>query len=149
EETAKKLHDQLVADPSKFADLAKEQSIDKTSGAKGGDLGMFGQSRMVPEFEAAAFALKPGQLSDVVKTQYGYHISLVTARKEGERKPVDQEKEQIKTPLRNKQLQEAMQTKFDGLKKAANVKIDEDALAKITPPPAPTGGLVAPMGGGH
>jgi peptidyl-prolyl cis-trans isomerase C len=149
EQTAKKLHDQLAADPSKFADVAKEQSIDKTSGAKGGDLGTFAQGRMVPEFEAAAFALQPGQLSDVVKTQYGYHIILVTERKEGERKSFDQVKEQIKTTLRNKQLQDAMQAKFDGLKKAANVKIDEEALAKITPPPAPTGGAVAPMGAGH
>ena len=46
---------------AKFADMAKEQSIDKTSGAKGGDLGKFGQGRMVPEFERAAFALKPGR----------------------------------------------------------------------------------------
>jgi len=145
EPTARKLHDQLVADPSKFAEVAKEQSIDKTSGAKGGDLGTFSQGRMVPEFEAVAFALKPGQMSDIVKTQYGYHIILVTERQEGERKPFDQVKEQIKTMLRNRQLQNTMQTKFDGLKQAANVKIDDAALAKITPPPAPTG--AAPMGG--
>ncbi|HKA30928.1 MAG TPA: peptidylprolyl isomerase, partial [Candidatus Binatia bacterium] len=137
--------DQLVADPSKFAEVAKEQSIDKTSGAKGGDLGTFSQGRMVPEFEAVAFALKPGQMSDIVKTQYGYHIILVTERQEGERKPFDQVKEQIKTMLRNRQLQNTMQTKFDGLKQAANVKIDDAALAKITPPAAPTG--AAPMGG--
>jgi peptidyl-prolyl cis-trans isomerase C len=150
EATAKKLHDQLVADPSKFAQVAKEQSVDKASGAKGGDLGTFGQGRMVPEFEAVAFALKPGQLSDVVKTQYGYHIILVTDRQEGERKPFDQVKEQIKTMLRNRQLQDAMQAKFDGLKQAANVKIDETALAKITPPPAPTGAMPSmPLPTGH
>jgi parvulin-like peptidyl-prolyl isomerase len=74
----------------------------------------------------------------------------VTDRQEGERKPFDQVKEQIKTMLRNRQLQEAMQTKFDGLKQAANVKIDEAALAKITPPPAPTGAMPSmPLPSGH
>jgi len=150
EDTAKRLHAQLVADPSKFAELAKQESIDKTSGAKGGDLGKFGQGRMVPDFERVAFSLKPGQLSDPVKTQYGWHIILVSEREEGERKPFDQVKEQIKTALRNKQLQDAVQAKFDALKKSANLKIDDAALAKVTPPPAPTGGPgVMPMGGGH
>jgi peptidyl-prolyl cis-trans isomerase C len=149
EETAKRLHAELVADPSKFADIAKQESIDKTSGAKGGDLGKFGQGRMVPEFERVAFSLKPGQLSDPVKTQYGWHIILVTDRQEGERKPFDQVKEQIKTTLRNKRLQDAVQAKFDALKKAANLKIDDAALAKVTPPPAPTGAANPMSMGGH
>ena len=150
EDVAKQLRAELVADPSKFADKAKELSIDKTSGAKGGDLGKFGQGRMVPEFERAAFALEPGEISEPVKTQYGWHIILLGERDEGERKPFDQVKEQIKTTLRNKQLQDNIQAKFDSLKKTANVQIDEAALAKVTPPPAPSGapGLPA-MGGGH
>src|SRR5690606_6797368 len=93
EAEAKMIRDQLIADPSKFAEIAREKSTDKTSGAKGGDLGKFGQGRMVPEFEAAAFALEPNTISDVVKTQYGYHIILVTEREEGERRPFDQVKE--------------------------------------------------------
>jgi peptidyl-prolyl cis-trans isomerase C len=149
EDTAKRLHAQLVADPSKFAELAKQESIDKTSGAKGGDLGKFGQGRMVPDFERVAFSLKPGQLSDPVKTQYGWHIILVSEREEGERKPFDQVKEQIKTSLRNKQLQDAVQAKFDALKKSANLQIDDAALAKVTPPPAPTGGPGVMSLGGH
>ena len=149
EETAKRLHAQLVADPSKFADLAKQESTDKTSGAKGGDLGKFGQGRMVPDFERVAFSLKPGQLSDPVKTQYGWHLILVTEREEGERKPFDQVKEQIKTTLRNKQLQDAVQAKFDALKKSANLQIDDAALAKVTPPPAPPGSPNPMSMGGH
>jgi peptidyl-prolyl cis-trans isomerase C len=149
EETAKRLHAQLVADPSKFADVAKQESTDKTSGAKGGDLGKFGQGRMVPEFERVAFSLKPGQLSEPVKTQYGWHLILVSEREEGERKPFDQVKEQIKTTLRNKQLQDAVQAKFDSLKKSANLQIDDAALAKITPPPAPPGAPGTMSMGGH
>ncbi len=150
EDAARKLRAELAADPKKFADKAKELSIDKTSGAKGGELGKFGQGRMVPDFERVAFSLKPGELSEPVKTQYGWHIILVAEREDGERKPLDQVKEQIKTTMRNKQLQEAVQTRFDALKTAANVKIDEAALAKVTPPPAPTGaGAMPMMGGAH
>jgi peptidyl-prolyl cis-trans isomerase C len=150
EDVARKLHAELVANPKAFAEKAKELSIDKTSGAKGGDLGKFGQGRMVPEFERAAFGLKPGQISEPVKTQYGWHIIMVTERDEGERKPFDQVKDQIKTTLRNKQLQDSVQEKFAALKKAANVQIDDAALAKVTPPPAPTGaGMGMFTGGGH
>ncbi len=79
---AEELHNQLKSVNSKqlptlFKKLASENSI-CSSAKKGGDLGQFGRGKMVKEFEKAAFALQPGQMSGLVKTQFGYHIILRT-----------------------------------------------------------------------
>jgi len=142
EDTARQLLAEVKAHPEKFADLAREKSTDTVSGRKGGDLGTFSPGRMVPEFDKVAFALHPGEISDVVKTQYGYHIIMVSERKDGEPKPFDQVKEQIRAALRNKTIQEQVQGHLDELKKSADLKVDENALARITPPaPAPPAAL--------
>jgi peptidyl-prolyl cis-trans isomerase C len=146
EKEAKDILAQLRANPEKFADLAREKSADTTSAKKGGDLGMFGQGRMVPDFERVAFTLKQGEISDVVKTQYGYHIITVIERKEGEAKPFDQVKEQIRATMRNKGLQDQVQGQFDKLKKDADLKIDDEALARVVMPPPSAGTPVQSMG---
>jgi parvulin-like peptidyl-prolyl isomerase len=69
---ALKLAEELKLGAS-FSELAKKYST-CPSGKRGGDLGQFGRGQMVKEFEQVAFALKPGQVSDPVKTQFGYHI---------------------------------------------------------------------------
>lgn len=58
----------------KFSELAKELSIDRGSGKRGGDLGYFGRGMMVKPFEQAAFSLSIGQISEPVKSEFGYHI---------------------------------------------------------------------------
>ena len=58
----------------KFAEIAKELSLDTGSGKRGGELGYFGRGKMVKPFEAAAFKLAVGETSEPVKTEYGYHV---------------------------------------------------------------------------
>ena len=149
EETARAILAEVKANPEKFADIAREKSTDAVSARKGGDLGTFGPGRMVPDFERVAFALKPGEMSDVVKTQYGYHIILINERKEGEQKPFDQVKEQIRATLRNRGMQDQVQGHFDQLKKDADLKVDEEALARLKPPGVTPGQPPPPGPGGH
>jgi parvulin-like peptidyl-prolyl isomerase len=80
---AKKKAEDVLAQVNKnsdqFAELAKKYSQDEQTASQGGDLGTFGKDKMVPEFEKAAFALQPGQISGLVKTDYGYHIIKVNS----------------------------------------------------------------------
>ncbi len=89
-----------------FAKVAKELSKDPGSGAEGGDLGFFTQDRMVPEFAAAAFALKPGDLSAPVKTQFGWHVIKLEERRQRPLPAFDQIKDRVAQSLAARAQQE-------------------------------------------
>lgn len=152
EELADDLRSKLGEAPDSFEELAKEHSVDTASARKGGDLGFFGHGRMVPEFEAAAFALRePGDLSAVVKTQYGYHIIKLEERREGQGKPLDQVREQIRSSLRHEAVQKRTQEHYEDLKKEAAIQIDTEVVERTAanlPEPSP-GSKPAHGGGGH
>jgi parvulin-like peptidyl-prolyl isomerase len=78
---AEKILAEVKAHPEKFSEIAQKNSDDPGSAEKGGDLSFFKKGDMVPEFSKVAFSLKPGTVSEIVKTQYGFHIIKVTDRK--------------------------------------------------------------------
>jgi peptidyl-prolyl cis-trans isomerase D len=92
-----------------FGALAKKYSEDEGSKDKGGDLSFFGHGQMVPEFDQTAFSLPPGQISDLVKTQFGFHIIKVLEKKAATTQPLalvkDQIGEQLKFERANTQAQ--------------------------------------------
>jgi peptidyl-prolyl cis-trans isomerase D len=94
---------ELRKNPAQFAELAKKNSDDPGSGANGGDLDFFTRGAMVPPFEAAVFAAKPGQISDIVETDFGFHIIQLTAIRGGQAQPYEAVKARIEDEAR-KQL---------------------------------------------
>ena len=102
-EKAEKLLVSLRKSPQEFAKLAKENSVDTGSAERGGDLGFFGKGTMVKPFEDAAYKLKQDELSDLVQSDYGFHIIKVTAIKPAAIKPLEQVKGEIANDIR-KQL---------------------------------------------
>ena len=101
EEIRKKAEDILkqAKKGANFADLAKKYSEDPGSKDKGGDLGFIVQGQTVPEFEKTAFGLDKGQISDLVKTQYGFHIIKVLEKESAHTKLFDEVKDSLRAPL--------------------------------------------------
>lgn len=102
-EKAEKILAQVRKDPGDFAKLAKEYSQDPGSAERGGDLDFFTRGMMVKPFEDAAFKLKEGEISDLVQSDFGYHIIRLTAIKPGKTKSLDEVKGQIAADIK-KQL---------------------------------------------
>ncbi|RLQ97301.1 peptidylprolyl isomerase [Falsibacillus albus] len=126
EKTANEIETKLK-NGEKFADLAKKYSKDTGSAKNGGDLGWFGQGKMDPTFEKAAYALKVGEVSKPVKTQYGYHIIKLTDKKK--KKSFDDMKkeltEQVKaSKVDQTKIQEAMKNEI----KKADLKVEDKDL---------------------
>jgi peptidyl-prolyl cis-trans isomerase C len=125
---AKEIRQKLV-DGADFDTLAKAESDDPGSGAKGGDLGPFGHGVMAPPFDQAAFTLPVGQLSEPVKTQFGYHIIKVESR---------QEKTfvEVRAEIEKKLDAELVKKTVEDLMAATPVVRNPDYFPPPPPPPA-------------
>jgi peptidyl-prolyl cis-trans isomerase C len=104
-----------IQDGQDFGELAKVESDDAGSGAKGGDLGTFHHGQMVPSFEEAAFKLKPGELSDPVKSQFGYHIIQVQSH---DIKSFEEVRADLETRLKPQETQKVIAKAIADLQKA-------------------------------
>ena len=110
-------------DLTQFAKIAKENSEDTASAVKGGDLGFFAENEMVPEFSKAAFSMKPNSISEKpVKSQYGYHIIMVTDRAAASQDPFEKVKDNIKGYLENQKQIEKIDQLTESLKKNAKIE---------------------------
>ena len=100
---AEELLAQVRKNPADFAALAKKHSQDEGSGANGGDLDFFSRGAMVKEFDAAVYAMKQGEISNLVETDFGYHIIQLTGTRGGDKKPFDAVRAEVENEVR-KQL---------------------------------------------
>lgn len=120
---AQNLLTQLRQNPGDFAKLAKEHSQDPGSAERGGDLGFFGKGMMVKPFEDAAYKLKQGEISDVVESDFGYHIIQLAELKPGAVKSLDEVKDEIAAEIRNQMAAK----KFSELAETLNSTVYENA----------------------
>ena len=126
---AEDLRKQIVAGTAKFEDLAQKESDDVGSGSRGGDLGEFARGQMVPEFEKAAFEAKVGDVTPVIRTQFGYHIIKVD---EHGSTPYDE----VKPNLERTERQQRLQDELEKLKTAAKPTFNDTYFPPPAPPPA-------------
>jgi peptidyl-prolyl cis-trans isomerase D len=113
-----------------FAKLATQYSEDDASKVKGGDLDFFGKGQMVPEFDKTAFSLSPGQISDLVKTQYGYHIIKVTEKRAATTRKLEEVRAQIEDQLKWERAQTEAQRTADEVAGKLKNPADFDGYAK-------------------
>jgi peptidyl-prolyl cis-trans isomerase D len=113
-----------------FAALAKQYSEDESNKNTGGDLDYFGRGRMVPEFETAAFALKPGEVSDLVKSSFGFHIIKVIDSKPDTTRPLAEVRAEIEEQLKWQKAQSEAERIAKEIEATLKTPADLDRIAK-------------------
>jgi len=113
-----------------FAELARKSSEDEASAKNGGDLDYFGRGRMVPEFDSAVFAMQPGTISDLVKTQYGYHVIKLVDKKNATTRPLSEVRQQLADQLAYERAQAQAADLAKSLEKQISRPADLDKVAK-------------------
>jgi peptidyl-prolyl cis-trans isomerase D len=133
EAAVRKRADELLAKArggADFAKLANENTDEEIGKTRGGDLDFFSKGQMVPEFDAVAFALKPGEISDVVKTQFGFHIIKVTDKRAATTRPLTEVHAQIEDQLKWERAQAEAQRTADEVAALIKSPADLDTVAK-------------------
>lgn len=110
-----------------FEVLAKKYSKDPSAAQNMGDLGFFTRSRMVPQFADAAFAMKPGEISQPVKSPFGYHVIKVTEKRDGKPVKFDEVKDQVKNDLQTQTFNDMVAS----LKKSTKVTVFEEKVKAL------------------
>jgi peptidyl-prolyl cis-trans isomerase D len=159
-EKAKAKAEALLAEvrknPTSFAEIAKKNSDDEGSAAKGGDLDFFGRGAMVKPFEDTAFSLKPGEISGVVESDFGYHIIQLNAMRGGQKKSFEEVRPEIEAEVRGQLAQkrfseaavefgDTVYEQSDSLKPAADKwKLEIKRVDHVSREPPP--GTAGPLG---
>jgi len=122
---AKKLAENIrnIATPEKFAELAKQYSMDTATAADGGNLGDISKGMAAKAFEDAAFKLNIGEISDPVETDFGFHIIYVTDKKGALVTTFEEARESIKENLKNERVRSMLENYAEDLRKKADIKI--------------------------
>jgi peptidyl-prolyl cis-trans isomerase C len=133
EEEAKQIQGRLVKG-EEFVDLARKYSIDPNAKASGGEIGYHPKGTLLPEYEEAAFKLtKVGQVSGVVKTQFGYHIIRLEGTKPPSYVPFDEVKDFIKQRIAQEKQKQLLDKYIEDLKKSAKIQINDGLLKDEKP----------------
>jgi peptidyl-prolyl cis-trans isomerase D len=153
---AQKVLEQARKNPNDFAKLAKENSNDPGSAERGGDLDFFGKGMMVKPFEDAAFKLKEGEISDLVESDFGYHIIRVTGVKPAAARSLDEVKGEIAAEIKKQQaakkyselaevFTDTVYEQSDSLKPVADkLKLKIETVSNVTREPNPSAAPTAP-----
>jgi peptidyl-prolyl cis-trans isomerase D len=128
--TAEEILAKAKAAGADFSALATQYSEDEGSKANGGDLDYFGRGRMVPAFEEAAFAMQPGEISDLVKSDFGFHIIQVVDHKPAISRPLAEVRGEIEDQLKWQRAQQLAEEQGQALASAVKTAADLDRVAK-------------------
>jgi peptidyl-prolyl cis-trans isomerase D len=129
-----------------FVELTKKYSQDPTVGENGGDLGFFTRGRMVPEFSEAAFNLKPGEISDLVRSPYGFHIIKVEDVRPEKTTPLNEVREEIETKLKGEKARDIAHQRAREFTDSANAQKDINKAAQTTKLPLTATGVWVSIG---
>ncbi len=129
-EEARRVLAEIRGKSMSFDEAARRYSLSPDAKV-GGDLGYFGKGTMPQVFDQACFALAPGQVSEVVASEYGFHLFKVLDKRPAEKRSLEKARAEIDRILLRKKQEEAQKAAVQALRAKANVKVDEAALAQV------------------